>query len=174
MSALLIDDPSSEEKKAVTSSPHVGSKDGPKKVNSLYGDLSVVLSIIEDFMGILNQLQLTNASVMQQFSSQEVKLNQDFEDMENKEGSTDPYNPPSVPYHNALWQLKQKGADENKWSTIFQADNAKNQAAIKSIDSFYTQWQAVVNQNNQNQQPILSVGNAITQWISNFLRYIHV
>jgi hypothetical protein len=154
--------------------PGVGSGNAPKGSNSLYSDISTVLAIIDDFLHTLNGLQLTNAAAMQQMSQEEVGQNQAFENAENFAGTPGTWTPiPNGQFNNYMWLLKNDPDDSPKWSAAYQDDNSKNQAIIKQIDSVYQQWQSAVNQSNQNQQPILAVGSAITQFIANFLRYIH-
>lgn len=143
---------------------------GPKGTTSLYAGIDAVLAIIGDFMHALNALQIANATLMEQISQEEVAQNQLFEKDENS-----PTPIKGDPYSNDLYMLEHatSAGDQSKYSAMYQDDNTKNQALIKNIDSVYQQWQGAVNQNNQNQQPILAVGSAITQFIANFLRYIH-
>lgn len=146
------------------------SESGPKGTTSLYAGIDSVLAIIDDFMHVLNSLQIANALLMEKMSQEEIAQNQIFEKDENS-----PTPIPGDPYSNDLYELEhaKNGGDQSKYSAMYQDDNTKNQAIIKNIDSDYQQWQGAVNQNNQNQQPILAVGSALTQFISNFLRYIH-
>jgi len=164
---------------------HSGTGSGPKGATSLYAGFDAVFLAIDDYMHTLNALQLANAALMQQSSQQEVAQNQVFENSENvvnwgpdgKTPTSTNKNPDGTtnPYSNDLFMLENVASgDAAAWSARYQDDNTKNQAIVKQIDTTYQQWQAAVNQNNQNQSPILAVANAMNQWISNFLSRIHV